>query len=124
MANTERYLMEAQATTRATPNAAAFNSAAAFDCDNIVGLRMMVAAQDGSTNLSAGTLKAWMMHKRTGVISRNSDKDLTIGTPGHWARHWNDEEFAQYTGWLLIYATDSLNTAVNVHYSATVDSSR
>jgi hypothetical protein len=82
LATGDRYAQEAQALTRAAPTEASFTLTASMSTFRLTGFRVMVCADAGQTLSGAGTLQAYLLDEKSGLVARNNDLDLSVDEAG------------------------------------------
>jgi hypothetical protein len=120
-----RFASEVQIASRANPTTSTFTSNAtpAMALGNTCGFRVSLCAPDGGT-LTGGTLKAWLYNERMLAPQRNTDLDLTVGTPSAACRVWPDQTVTSKQGAKVLYQTASITGTEGDAGSLNIDGGR
>jgi hypothetical protein len=78
-----------------------------MELGNVCGFRVSVCGNDGGI-LTGGSMKAWLYNPRLVKPQRNTDLDLTVGTPGTDCRVWPDQRVSAKQGSKVLYATSAI----------------
>lgn len=119
----EGYAFETQALTRATPTVADFTITVgtligkSLWLMEMAGFRVSVCATSGQTLSGAGTLQAWLLDERSGLVMRNPGLDMAISASGTRCQVFPDIRSVMVSSGRVIYAA----SGVTVSGGATVD---